>query len=552
MPQWNRRDFLAAVSVLSSSALLPHTAWSGEAGSWSAGELNHLIPTANHQRFAIKCSFKQAQQSDPALRVGEHSVTGKAADAERRFFSFDIDNLKPDTEYTLQLVGASNKPLCDAWPLRTFPAPDQNPEQVRVLIYTCAGGHPIMQSRNGGSVFLPIATRQRLLNRALSFQPQALIANGDHIYWDQRSWMESKNEALRKLSTAMYQRIGMLDRNLPAYGTSNEISLKAAANPQISDLYGVSLRSTPSYFINDDHDYFENDEAEDNFVTLPPYQYQLEFSRFVRNMYFPEFLPDANRPVAMSGSSAGDREPGISESFGTFRYGKLAEALLYDCGRYLSLKGESAGLIAPEAEKWLLDRTRDETVQQLFHVPSHPFGWSAGKWREWYPDVADSGSENRKVVAKMHTGELFKLTKEQRKFMWQDGWWSQHQRLLEALNAQKKRAGIILSGDLHAIGHGKLEQSGNLDLRNNPVHTVLTGPLGTGTAWPSASRGTPPMTAIDIGMDPLTPAQEKNGFTILDIMPQGVRMRLFAWRNNEPEDVIDTLEPYHEVTIGRS
>ena len=147
------------------------------------------------------------------------------------------------------------------------------------------------------------------------------------------------------------------------------------------------LRSTPSYFVSDDHDYFENDEATAQFVTLPPHEYQLSYARFVRDLFLPEFLRDPDRPKLLAGSGSGDRDPGISESFGTFRYGNLVEALIYDCARYLSLKGTVAGLIPPETEAWISQRTKDQQVRHLLHVPSHPFGWTAGKWREWYPDA---------------------------------------------------------------------------------------------------------------------------------------------------------------------
>ena len=97
------------------------------------------------------------------------------------------------------------------------------------------------------------------------------------------------------------------------------------------------LRSTPSYFVNDDHDYFENDEATDRFVTLPPHAYQLSFGRFTRDLFMPEFLPDPAAPDAhVRRRARATAVPGISESFGTFRYGNLAEALIYDCARFLS------------------------------------------------------------------------------------------------------------------------------------------------------------------------------------------------------------------------
>ena len=45
---------------------------------------------------------------------------------------------------------------------------------------------------------------------------------------------------------------------------------------------------------------------------------------------------------------------------------------------------------------------------------------------------------------------------------------------------------------------------------------------------------------------------ERNGFTLLDITPDDVRVRLFAWRReNSSLDEIDDLEPYHDVKIEK-
>ena len=117
---------------------------------------------------------------------------------------------------------------------------------------------------------------------------------------------------------SFYSQVGQLDRSQGALGTANEAVIKNAVGPQIAELYGTMMRSVPSYFVNDDHDYFENDEARPNFVTMPPAKYQLDFARFVRDLYLPEFLPDSARPLSLSGTGAGDRAPGVSESFGTF------------------------------------------------------------------------------------------------------------------------------------------------------------------------------------------------------------------------------------------
>ncbi len=544
MPAWTRRRFIATAAAAAAGTGLSRSPALSDDG-WRAGPLQHLIPAASHDRVALKCSFAESLDLVPELRIGGRVIAGRSTDTDRRFFSFDAPRLEPDTEYTLQLLGGGQT-LCDPWPLRTFPLPSAQPESVRFLAYTCAGGHP------ESGFFLPLAVRRRLLRRALSFRPRALIAIGDHVYWDQRTVLYNRGEERGRRSREFYERIGWLDLSLPALGTSNEISLKAAVGPQIAELYGVMLRSTPSYFVSDDHDYYENDDADPQMVTLPPDRYQVDFARFTRNAYLPEFLPDVERPRAISGAGAGDREPGISEAFGTFRYGRLAEVLIYDCARYLSLKGVHAGLVPPEAEHWLHQRTRDQAVAQLFHVPSHPFGWSAGKWREWYPDVADL-DDGGATVSRIgdFAGSNFRLTTEREKYFWQEGWWWQHQRLLESLTSQQQRAGIVLSGDLHAIGHSVLERSGSMDLSANPVHAVLTGPLGTLTGWPSAARGTPPLAATAVVQDVRGETFEKNGFALFDVTPSEVTVRLFAWKTGEPESAIDELEPYHTAVIRR-
>ena len=545
--EWSRRRFMATAASAAGLAAVPRWAAAAEEG-WNPGRLEHLLPAASHDRIAIKATFADAPGSPVFLHVGDRRVIGRPTDSDGRFFAFDIGELEPDVEYPLQLADGGGDALCDPWPLRTFPDPDARPEHVRLLAFTCAGGHPA-----DTYWYLPLEVRRRLLRRALSFNPRAVIAIGDHVYWDQRTELYNRGEEWGRKTRELYERIGWLDLAQPVLGTPNEKSLKAAVGPQIGQLYGTLLRSTPSYFVSDDHDYFENDDADERMVTFPPDHYQVEFARFTRLWYLPEFLPDRSRSLAMPGTGAGDRAPGISEAFGTLRYGRLVEAVIYDCARYLSLKGQYAGLIPPEAERWLRERAQDETIAQLLHVPSHPMGWSAGKWREWYPDAIDLGASGEAAAAICCDvgDQRFGLTHERDKFMWQAGWWNQHQRLLESLNAQKKRPGIVLSGDLHAIGHAALERSVDLDLSKNPVHSVLTGTLGTQNGWPSDARGTPPQTAIGLSHSKHGEVFEKNGFTLLDVTPGEVTIRLFAWKTGEAVEAIDTLEPYHTYAIRR-
>lgn len=543
MANMDRRHFLQSSIALSA---LAGASSSLSDQNWKSGSVKHLIPSANHSRISLKAIFSR-QINDPILSINGKQINGRPTDSKNRGFAFDAKDLRPNTRYELALMEGKTR-LTDSWFLSTMPDPESQPEHLRLLVFTCAGGHPLM-SEGENSAFLPQSTRRRLLQRGLSFKPHAMIAIGDHVYWDQRTWLESSTAGIRKFSSGLFNAVGMLDREAQVYGGTNEEILKIVAGEQITPLYGTALRSTPSYFINDDHDYFENDEATDRYVTLPPESYQKQFFSFVRDHYLPDFLPSVDVPSTLSGAMIN----GHNRHFGALRWGRLSETLMYDCAGFLSLKGETAGLIPPEVERWLCSRTADETIDQLMHIPSHPFGWSAGKWREWYPDVADSGQAGTQAAQMYVDGQQrFKLTTGKAKFMWQKGWWNQHQRLLEAISNQKRRPGLVLSGDLHATGHSKIIGSGNLSFASNPIHSIITGPLGTGSGWPSTARGTPPVVASHIRLDSPAPVTERNGFTLLDITPDNIRVRLFAWRREHSSLTdIDTLEPYHDVTIKK-
>jgi len=121
----------------------------------------------------------------------------------------------------------------------------------------------------------------------------------------------------------------------------------------------------------------------------------LRLARASQRLWYPEFLPDPDRPAGLGGSSAADRAAGVAEAFGTLRYGRLVEALIWDCRRFVTLAGPSGGFVPRETEAWLLARMaapRDE-VRHVVQVPSTPVGWSAGKWGEWYPDLLDANGK---------------------------------------------------------------------------------------------------------------------------------------------------------------
>ena len=534
----DRREFLLSSAALATAAMSARTsAATGHEAGWNAGAVAHLIPTANDRRILIKASFKQALRAAPLLVIGGRKLRGRAGDTQGYFWSFDAAGLEPGRAYRLELVDASGRALCDPWPLSTFPAPGETPERLRLLIYSCAGGHDILPDHQPTDVskhrFLTLAVRRRMLARAMSFSPHAVIANGDHIYWDLRT-VRADRLGMAKEAVAF---AGVFDRTQPVLGTRNEEVLKRAVGPQIADLYGTTLRSTPAFFLQDDHDYFENDEADDRFVSFPPDAFMLSLARASQLLYYPEFLPDPSRPLGLASASAADRPAGVSESFGTLRYGKLLEFLLYDCRRYITLTGPSGTFVPPLVEEWLKSRMASSDAAHVVNMPSTPPGWSAGKWGEWYADM-DGGDQ--------------RLTTRIPKPYWQPGWRSQHDRLLQAASAMRERVPLFVSGDLHALGEGRILRSSDIDLRANPVISVLPGPVGTGRpGWPSLIRGLRALPPAGLEVEEGLPTLEENGFTLADFTPERITLRYFRWKLGRPEEALDALEPFRTTELAR-
>ena len=103
--------------------------------------------------------------------------------------------------------------------------------------------------------FLPPAVRNRMLRRGLSFKPDAAVANGDHVYWD----LLAPKAGPRLGGSKAALEYARFDRAAPILGGANESALLRVAGEQISPLYGTLCRSTPVYFLQDDHDHFDND-----------------------------------------------------------------------------------------------------------------------------------------------------------------------------------------------------------------------------------------------------------------------------------------------------
>jgi len=532
----SRREFLRASSALALTAAVPADLFAQAKatappsnGAWDRGSVQHLLPTVSDSRILIKASFDAPPPAAPTLRVGDTSVRGRMSDTRGLFWHFYATGLRPGRPYDMSLVGERGRSLCQPWQLATFPAPDERPDTFRVLFFSCAGGHEAMK-------FLPPAVRNRLFRRALGFAPQAAVANGDHVYWDLRSPLTVKRYGA---SPEAEKIAGKFDRAGVVLGGDNETVLKRAAGPQISPIYGADFRSTPTFFIQDDHDYFENDEAGDDIITFPPSHFMLQLARATQQMYYPEFLPDVARPRGLPWSSAADRNDGLSETFGTIRYGRLAEILLYDIRRTMTLAGPSAVYVDPEAEKWLTARMAANDVAHVVHAPSNPPGWTAGKWGEWYPDVL---------------GPDKKLTTSRPKPYWQPGWLSQHDRLMGAMSAMKGRVPLVISGDMHAVALGTMLGSGAHDFKANPIHVVLPGTIGTWSGgWPSAGiRGTPATPAAVLQFEEQIKPIEQHGFVLADFTADKIVLRFFTWDvKTQPVEAIDTLQPFHTAELGR-
>ncbi len=520
MHDFNRRDFLRGSTIAAAAStfglLVPGDAvpasTSPSSPRWDAGRVRHLLPTVSDSRVLVKASFRSPLMEAPTLRIGNTTIRGRMTDTRGEFWQFYAVDLKPGR-----------------WSLATFPAPDEKPESFRVLFYTCAGGHEAFD-------FLPPAVRNRLLRRALSFEPSALVAIGDQVYWD---LLAPENGPKMGASPTAERIAGKFDRSALVLGSDNETVLKRAVEPQLIPVYGTDFRSTPVFFMQDDHDYFDNDEATDEVITFPPPYFSLQLARATQSLFYPEFLPDRARPLGLPWSSAGDRFGGVSETFGTVRYGRLAEILLYDIRRTQTLAGASAVYLDLEVEKWLKARTAAREVTHVVHVPSNPPGWTAGKWGEWYPDIL---------------GPDGKLTTAKPKPYWQPGWLKQHDRLMESISAMRERVPLVLSGDLHAVAIGRMMRSGKLDFSANPINAVLTGPISTRpSGWPSARRGTGALPPAHLDMAEDVKPIEQHGFTIVDFAPDKIVLRMFKWDvKTQSVEAIDNLDPFHTAVLTRA
>ncbi len=475
-------------------------------------------------------------------------------DTNGKFWRFHAENLAPNTKYQLIIKDKENQNLCDGWSLKTFPSPNQTPENLKILAFTGSGGHDSCRTWYGMGQ-MPLEARKKLLNKALSLDPDVMIGTGDQIYYDIEYDLTSKIMGNSRRAKRVN---GEFNPSKSVLGTKNENVLKNAVGPQIAYLYGTAAKSTPSYFIMDDHDYFANDVAkkENEYkwayplilwvgpklkggTSFPPNDFRLKLGRTAQQLYLPHYLPDEHRPENLPGTGMPGDPEDFGESFGTLRYGKLVEGLFYDVRRYVTLTGDNAYFIPPEAENWVKNRMTAENTEFVINFSPHAYGWSAGKWLSWYPDVA--GEENDKQV----------LTTKEEKYMWQEGWFKQHNRLLKSASKMDNSTPIFVNGDMHAQAAGKIKSSGELDFSEDPINAVMTGSLGVdGGGFPSSFRGMEATPPTNMEVEESLPSFEKAGFIIININPENVKIDFYGWRYREdPISAIENLKPHHTITI---
>ncbi|HEX2831035.1 MAG TPA: hypothetical protein VHP37_32170 [Burkholderiales bacterium] len=511
---FNRRQFLQAGAVGLGGILLGGVAWSKPDQI-----IRTILPSVTSDTIALKVLLDAPPKGAPVLTIDGRSVHGERTDPDGFAWSFVQRGLKEGTPHRLMLTDEAGATLREPWTLSTLPPVGSTPDHYRILFFTCAGGDEADQDK-----FIAMATRRALLDRALSFQPDLAVANGDHVYWDQWTGLKYTRNADRLARQAeLYHRIAWLDEDQNFDSVANRRSLNTIVGRQIAALYEDRFASVPLIFISDDHDYFENDNAGPWGYTFPPRPFILGLQRRSAAMAYPVALghPTLSGPLA-------------NETIETVRIGNLLEMALFDCRRGWST-GSDAHVLFPEVERFLIERLQQSSARHYIHVPSNPFGWSKGALGEWYEDRPRGES-----------------TRGNDKKYWQAGWFAQHQRLVKALTDQRGRAAISISGDLHATAAARITRSGDIDLSANPIEAILCGTVGTGkTGFAGYARGNIGWYPEKITATTRKSIEERDGFTLFDVYPDRIDVRQFLWRDPEPLDAIASLQPASTFTINR-
>ena len=158
----------------------------------------------------------------------------------------------------------------------------------------------------------------------------------------------------------------------------------------------------------------------------------------------------------------------------------------------------------------------------------------------WYPDIKT-----------MRDGDVV-LTRDEPKYMWQEGWFKQHNRILSATLNMDRTTPLFLCGDMHTQAAGYIMKSREVDLTARPVPSVLVGSLGVdGGGFPSGGlRGIEATPPTDIVLQELLSSHEESGFVVVDVNEEEVIVQFYSWKLgvDSLEEVKD-LEPHFIFTV---
>ena len=516
---YSRRTFLkissGIIALLSSGLIFRYI---------SNQKVNHILASASHEKLAISVSLSKKTSKLDLMLDNKVIIKGIQKDRIGTNWQFISDKLLSDHSYKLQLI-SEGAPLYKPWNLKTFPSPDTKVENVSVMAFTCAGG-PEGFKISGKEFFKPLKFRQKVFAEGLSMNPDFAISIGDHIYWDLRGenapQIGRKNKLIKFfLGSYIGLVYGSFNRSEEAGSSKNEKVLKNIGNDQIASLYGTRFKSTPIFFIPDDHDYFENDDAEEKLVTFPADDFSKDAFKQMADLFYPPLLDTP------------DGQP--KRKIGRIRYGNAFEGLIADCAGDMTLGDKKALLISKKNEEWLLSRIDQSKAKTLAFIPSHPFGYTAGKWREWYPDVVAEEGASGTVINELLSGNKGSLTTEVNKYLWQEGWFFQHQRLIKAIS-ERKGSRFVFSGDIHAIGAVSIIKSGKLKLKTK-LKSFLVGSVGSSSAgWPSFARGITAESPENLACESIYEVKEENGFTFFNISEDSVLAEIVSCGGHNPQD----------------
>ena len=197
--------------------------------------------------------------------------------------------------------------------------------------------------------------------------------------------------------------------------------LKLAAGPQIVPVYGTDFRSTPVFFLQDDHDYFDNDEAFDEIITFPPVWFQLatrarDAEALLSRSFCRTRLVHEGCPGARLGMAASQRAGAPFDMAGSPRFSftmSAACARWPDQPRLSSTRRSSVGC-------W---RARPRRMSPIWSTrPAIRWGGARGSGWSGIPTCSIAKASSRPAEPKPY---------------WQSGWMKQHDRLIAAMTGSE-------------------------------------------------------------------------------------------------------------------